>query len=108
MNTCQSSSSPRTGNQPVNVGDTERLISAVAGGCAVVIGLSKLSVPSLLALAAGGALLARGLTGHCQVYEALGMSTAEGGSTCCSSRAESLRHAPSEVSVAASGELPPF
>ena len=63
--------------QNVNVGDMERTISTVAGGFALLYGLSKLSLPGIVALVAGGALLSRGLTGHCSVYEALDMSTTQ-------------------------------
>jgi uncharacterized membrane protein len=100
------SSLPNVGDQPINVGDTERIISAVVGGCAVLFGLSKLSLSSIVALAAGGALLARGLTGHCGVYESLGTSTAEG--ACCGSEKTAFRHSVSDAAVAATGELPPF
>src|SRR5262245_50706473 len=104
MSTAQSSM-PKIGNQPVNVGDTERIVSAVVGSCALLFGLSKLSLSSVVALAAGGALLARGLTGHCGVYEALGTSTADEGLCCAASKAA---HAVSDAAVAATGESPPF
>jgi uncharacterized membrane protein len=108
MASAHSSSLPRLGDQSVNIGDTERLISAVVGGCALLIGLSKLSLTSVVALAAGGALLARGLTGHCQIYDALEMSTADEGSLCCGSQKAGHRHSASDAAVAATGELPPF
>jgi uncharacterized membrane protein len=62
---------------PVNVGQTERAISTVAGSLVLLCGLSRLSLTSLVAIVAGGALLQRGLTGHCRIYEALEMSTDE-------------------------------
>jgi len=102
------SSLPRLGDQAVNVGDTERIISAVVGGCALLFGLSKLSLTSVVALAAGGALLARGLTGHCRIYDALEMSTAGEGSFCCGSEKGAHHHSASDAAVAATGELPPF
>ncbi len=38
-------------------------------------GLSRRSVPGLALAATGAALLYRGATGHCQVYESLGLDT---------------------------------
>src|SRR5579862_8948209 len=60
----------------INVGDAERTISAVAGGFVLLYGLSKLSLSTIVAAVAGGALVYRGLTGHCSAYQALDMSTA--------------------------------
>jgi uncharacterized membrane protein len=65
---------PRPGSG-VNVGDNERVASAVAGAMLTMLGLRGGAV-GLAALAAGGALLWRGATGHCAVYQALGRSTA--------------------------------
>lgn len=97
---------PKVGDQPMNVGETERIISAVVGGCALLFGLSRLSLTGVVALAAGGALLARGLTGHCGLYEALGTSTADEGLCCGASKA--AHHSVSDAAVAATGESPPF
>jgi uncharacterized membrane protein len=55
----------------VNVGETERIVSAIAGGALVVFGLSRLSLGGLLLAAVGGALGYRGVTGHCDLYERL-------------------------------------
>ncbi|MCY2966593.1 MAG: DUF2892 domain-containing protein [Planctomycetota bacterium] len=60
----------------INVGDTERTASVVAGGLVVLYGLSKLSLTTTIAAVAGAALLYRGLTGHCGTYQALDLSTA--------------------------------
>ncbi len=60
----------------INVGDTERTASVVAGGLVVLYGLSKLSLTTTIAAVAGVALLYRGLTGHCSTYQALDLSTA--------------------------------
>src|SRR5688572_10776097 len=61
---------------PVNVGNGERAVSAAAGAILVVQGLSRLSLPGLLCAGLGGALIMRGLTGHCHAYSALGLDTA--------------------------------
>jgi uncharacterized membrane protein len=63
-----------------NVGQAERIVSTLLGGALL---LSTLRRPSLtrapLALGAG-ALLHRGVTGHCYAYRALGVNTARDGS----------------------------
>src|SRR4051794_11797593 len=60
---------------PVNVGDAERQVSVAAGAVLAALGLSRFSVPGLLVAGVGGALIARGVTGHCSVYGALGLDT---------------------------------
>lgn len=60
-----------------NVGDTERIVSAIAGGALVTWGLRRRSLGGLVVAAIGGDLLYRGFTGHCDVYQWLGTSTAE-------------------------------
>jgi uncharacterized membrane protein len=57
----------------VNVGEKEQLVSAIAGGALLVFGLSRKSLSGLLLAALGGALGYRGLTGHCDLYERLGI-----------------------------------
>ncbi|HEX4148990.1 MAG TPA: SRPBCC family protein [Pirellulales bacterium] len=56
-----------------NVAPWERWVSLAAGGGLVLDGLRR---GSLLRLAVGGGLLARGATGHCPVYRALGVDSA--------------------------------
>lgn len=60
-----------------NVSHPERWFSIVAGAALAAYGLKRRSVPGWIAAAAGGALVWRGATGHCMVYESLGISTAE-------------------------------
>lgn len=60
----------------VNVGMIERAMSAYVGGSLVTWGLSRRSFPGLFIAAFGGALVYRGATGHCRLYDKLGMSTA--------------------------------
>jgi len=57
----------------VNVGERERIVSAIAGGTLLVFGLTRMSVGGLLLAAVGAALGYRGLTGHCDAYERLGI-----------------------------------
>jgi uncharacterized membrane protein len=61
----------------VNVGDLERTLSAVGGGALALYGLSRGTLGGLCLAGLGGALLYRGLTGHCDMYCALGVSTAD-------------------------------
>jgi hypothetical protein len=56
-----------------NISDNERTLSLVGGGALALYGLSTRS--PLLALA-GGYLAYRGYSGHCALYEALGIDTA--------------------------------
>jgi uncharacterized membrane protein len=64
-------SSPRR-----NVGDLERVLSAVGGGALALLALRRRGLSGLALGVAGTELLRRGATGHCRVYEALGVSTA--------------------------------
>ena len=61
-----------------NVAEPERWVSVVAGSALAAYGLKLRSIPGLVVGALGGALIHRGATGHCIVYESMGMSTAEG------------------------------
>src|SRR6478735_7370816 len=61
----------------VNVAQSERVISAVAGGALALAGLKMRSLPGVLLAAVGGGLVFRGATGHCPAYQSLGINTAE-------------------------------
>jgi len=60
----------------INVGGIERLACAITGGALTVCGLRRRSAGGLLLTLAGAALLHRGGTGHCNTYQALGITTA--------------------------------
>src|SRR6476661_1064971 len=60
----------------VNVGEAERILSAVGGGALALYGLSRGSLGGLALAAVGGCLAYRGLSGHCSLYGQLGVSTA--------------------------------
>jgi uncharacterized membrane protein len=62
----------------VNVGKAERWGSAVAGAALAAFGIYRRSLPGALLALAGGSLIYRAATGHCYVYESLGIRTAEG------------------------------
>ncbi len=51
----------------INVGHTERLLSLVGGGVLAVLGMRRPTVAGAALALAGGALVARGLTGYCPV-----------------------------------------
>jgi uncharacterized membrane protein len=59
----------------VNVGGAERVISALLGG---FLALKAAKKGGLLRTLASGYLVYRGATGHCGVYKAAGINTAEG------------------------------
>lgn len=57
----------------VNVGDNERMLSAIAAGALALYGLRRRSLGGLLLAGVGAALGYRSLTGHCPLYERLGI-----------------------------------
>jgi uncharacterized membrane protein len=59
----------------VNVSDTERMASAVAGAAAIFFALSRKNKRGVGLAALGSYLIYRGVSGHCTAYKALGMST---------------------------------
>lgn len=63
-------------NVQKNVGEPERWLSVIAGSAIAAYGLKMRSVPGLVLAGVGGALVWRGATGHCHVYEAMGISSA--------------------------------
>jgi uncharacterized membrane protein len=70
----QLSAEPPTG-EDTNVGDYERWASAIGGLLLALYGLSRRSPAGLGLALIGGALLYRGITGHCEVYRTLGIDT---------------------------------
>jgi uncharacterized membrane protein len=61
----------------VNVGDAERIVSAGIGGAMAICGLWRMSLGGFALAALGGCLVYRGLSGHCGVYQSLGLNSAE-------------------------------
>ena len=59
-----------------NVGEAERWASAAAGLALALYGVNRRGNPGWLMAAIGGMLLQRGATGHCHMYEALGVNSA--------------------------------
>lgn len=63
-----------------NVSTGERIASAVGGGALIAYGINRQDwIGTILALVGGGVAL-RGVTGHCQVYDALDVDTNKGSS----------------------------
>jgi uncharacterized membrane protein len=79
-------------NLEPNVGPAERAASAVAGGALLAFGLKRGGVGGTLLSLVGGEMLFRGATGHCHVYDAVGVDTtdAPGGTTRSPFRRSSL------------------
>lgn len=65
----------RRSSPQVNVNHTERVASAVLGGSLLTLMLRRRSLGGAVAALAGGELLYRGISGHCHLYEALGLSS---------------------------------
>ncbi len=68
-------------NTGTNVNPVERLVSATAGGALLAYGLKKGGVFGTLLSVVGGGVALRGVTGHCQVYDAMGIDRSEAGET---------------------------
>jgi uncharacterized membrane protein len=62
---------------PANVNPTERLLSKVGGTALLLAGLKRGRLTGTLLSLAGSALIFRGMTGHCHLYDALGIDTRE-------------------------------
>jgi uncharacterized membrane protein len=71
------SSGTETGNaRTVNVGQTERWASAIGGGALALYGITRGSLGGIALALVGAAFVQRGFTGHCNLYEAMGYSSA--------------------------------
>src|SRR5436305_3788163 len=64
------------GNTDVNVGQTERWASALTGGALALYGLTRRTWGGAVLALVGGTLIYRGSTGHCHMYDMLGVNTA--------------------------------
>src|SRR5436190_5437460 len=62
-------------NAHINVGTSERQASLWGGGLMVLYGLTRGTTKGLLLAGVGAALAYRGATGHCDVYQALKMTS---------------------------------
>src|SRR5918992_977046 len=60
----------------VNVGQVERWASAVGGGALALYGVTRGSLGGVALALVGAALVQRGYSGHCNLYEAIGYNSA--------------------------------
>ncbi len=82
----------------INVGQTERWISMAAGAALAIYGLTRDSVSGKAALSlTGGYLFYRGQTGHCAVYQAMGVNTAKGAGGVSIEKTITINRSPEEV-----------
>lgn len=63
-------------NAPTNVNGIERLLSVAAGGALAAYGLKRKDWAGLAAGVVGGMLVERGVSGHCMLYDAAGLTSA--------------------------------
>src|SRR5881227_3369513 len=61
----------------VNIGSQERWISGGAGALLALYGLQRGGLGGIVLAAGGAMLIQRAVSGHCRMYEALGVNTAE-------------------------------
>lgn len=61
----------------VNISEAERWASTLGGGALTAVGLSRRDWRGMALAALGGAMMVRGVTGHCPVNAATGRNTAE-------------------------------
>jgi len=95
----------RPGNDSGNVGDTERYLSMGAGALLALGGLSRGTLGGLGLALLGGGLLYRGMSGHCHLYQAMGIDTSgkspvtsvEAGSGVKVERSITVNRSPSEL-----------
>ena len=66
-----------TSKSKVNLNQTERIFSGLAGALLLTRNLGRFSLGAVAKLFAGGALLRRGVSGHCNMYEAMNVSSAK-------------------------------
>jgi uncharacterized membrane protein len=59
----------------VNVGSTERQVSLILGPAIALLGITRRDIPGLLLAGVGAGLVYRGASGHCHVYDALGVDS---------------------------------
>src|SRR5215212_1286046 len=67
------------GSEGQNINSAERWMSMIGGSLIALYGLRRRDVPGTAAALLGAALVHRGMTGHCVVYDALGVDTSREG-----------------------------
>jgi uncharacterized membrane protein len=89
----------------VNVGGQERLVSLLGGGLLACYGLTRGTTSGLLLAGVGAALAYRGATGHCHMYQTLGISSAETKETTAIPSGQGVRIEESVTILKPAGEL---
>jgi uncharacterized membrane protein len=69
---------PTTSSTTVNVGQYERWASAIGGGALALYGITRGSLGGIALALVGAALVQRGVTGHCNLYEAMNFNSGGG------------------------------
>lgn len=69
-------SNARDNKSQINVQEVERVASALGGGALTIFGLTKGGLGGLALALVGGGLAWRGISGHCNVYDAMNINTA--------------------------------
>lgn len=82
----------RAGGSSINVSTPERALSVAGGALLALDGLRRRDLGGVVEALLGAALVQRGVTGHCQVYGALGISTAEGAGNAAHTPAKRMLH----------------
>ena len=62
----------------INVGQLERVVSGLSGAILIGLGVRQRGLLGWTIAGVGGAMLERAATGHCRVYQALNMNSADG------------------------------
>ena len=66
-----------TGSTPkTNIGEVERWACAIGGGTLALFGVTRGSLGGIALALVGAALVQRGVSGHCKLYEAMNINTA--------------------------------
>jgi uncharacterized membrane protein len=65
-----------TGSSHINTGTGERIASVIGGAALLYFGVQRLSLKHVLMTLTGVVLLRRGISGHCELNEAIGRNTA--------------------------------
>jgi uncharacterized membrane protein len=88
---------PASSGATPNVGTTERWVCGVAGGALVVYGAMRRSWLGYGLLGTGLALAYRGIRGHCSLYGALGINTADRSASATTCAVATIERSPAEI-----------
>lgn len=80
-----------------NVGTIERWVCAVTGGALVAYGVMRKSWARYGLVGAGLALAYRGIRGHCSLYGALGINTADHSASATTCAVATIERSPAEI-----------